>query len=180
MSNTVKWVYVEDFFELREAEDPVNWIPLVCKLSLRYTDQRPIQDSWEYSDGILGLLKAIEFHDPSKASFMTYAHHCIHNSIKTGYRLRRAKERLYDHEAFAPDPIDLFEKELDWFTPDEFEVVTSKLTAREDYIVRETLEGKFLREMAFTLGLTKERVRQIRVEAYTKLRREYVNKYGEL
>ena len=158
----------------------MNWIPLVCKLSLRYTDQRPIQDSWEYSDGILGLLKAIEFHDPSKASFMTYAHHCIHNAIKSGHRVRKDKERMYDRETFSPDPMEILDELFDWFTPDEFEAVTSKLTEREDFIVRETLAGKVLREMAFVLELTKERVRQIRVGAYVKLRRDYISKYGEL
>jgi len=76
------------------AEDHLK---LVYKIASKYVPKNiPIMDSEEYSDGIFGLLKAIEKFDPEKnCKFSTLAYPCIVKSIIQGWRKRHMKKRFH-------------------------------------------------------------------------------------
>ena len=174
MTELIEWVYLDDFFEIRTKEDPIKWIPLVCKIACKYSNLRPIQDSEEYSDGIVALLRAVKNYDPYRGyKFITYAWYAIRREILRGVISRNRKDQvLYDRESFfeAAEVIQPELEDLEYYDYPEFQDLLTTLNDRELFIVSETVKGRVLREMAVELRVTKERVRQIREQAYIKLR----------
>lgn len=62
-----------------------------------------IDDTEEYSDGLIGLFNAIKKFNPEQHKFSTFAFQCIKNSVIQGIRSRKRKKRI----ALNPISLDL-------------------------------------------------------------------------
>lgn len=62
-----------------------------------------IDDTEEYSDGLIGLFNAIKKFDPEHHKFSTFAFKCISNAVIQGIRSRKRKKRV----ALKPVSLDI-------------------------------------------------------------------------
>ena len=154
------------------------------------------------SEGNLGLIKAIQKFDTSKnVKFISYAVWWVRNSMQEFIRKRQACWNAEKDEDTLntpyvtnkiPDSEDEWVEKRDVILSDEedeakrelhknqrrvIEKLMSKLEGREKYIVEQYYginikKGKNLEELGNELGITKERVRQIKKGALNKLRSE--------
>ena len=58
---------------------------LVRKWALRFGAKGPLEDTVQYADGILGLMRAVETFDAGRGKFATHASWWIKNAILSGY-----------------------------------------------------------------------------------------------
>lgn len=150
---------------------PEDHIKLVFGVAKSYVKKGPIEDSDVFSDGCLGLMKAVDTYQPEKGAFSTWAIPIIKNEIVTAYRDRMKRAKL--------STISL---ELDPVAKEEipFELVHLLLEpsledTEDDQINRKILidhffEGLTWAEIGRRIGLTRERVRQRGNEALELLR----------
>lgn len=84
-----------------KAEDHLGLVrSIVCKY---IPSGIKIDDTEEYSDGLIGLFNAIKKFDPERHKFSTFAFQCIKNSVIQGIRARKRKKRI----ALNPIPLDV-------------------------------------------------------------------------
>lgn len=161
------------------VEDPEKHIGLVWHIvQSKFKIPNPsVTSSEEYSDGLLGLLNACRKFDHSlNLKFSTYAYKCIIHSILSGRRRQRRFNERYSTSHHIDinkklDASDEVEEPLDYPTCSEWlNVQQESLSPRLRQIISERKQGLTLREIAQNIGLTKERVRQLQVEAIELLR----------
>lgn len=90
----------------REPIRPEDHLGLVFVVASRFVPKHiPIQDSEEYSDGIMGLLRACKEYDPEKyqTQFSTYAFEVIKTAIIQGWR-KKNRKRLITANVSLSDP----------------------------------------------------------------------------
>ena len=154
------------------------------------------------SEGNLGLIKAIQKFDPNKnVKFISYAVWWIRNAIqefikkrqtclnlekeedslnvsatKTGFNYDCEDEYVSKKETVLSDEEDEEKRELHKNQKIVVEKILSNLNERERFIVEQyygiDCEEKNLEEIGNDLGITKERVRQIKEQSLKKLRSE--------
>ncbi len=79
--------------ETIKCEDYLNLVRYVASKFVK--NKSYVVDTEEYSDGLEGLMHAIEKYNAEKAnSFATFAYSCIRSSIIQGWRKRNRKKRL--------------------------------------------------------------------------------------
>jgi RNA polymerase primary sigma factor len=162
---------------------------LVCHLAIRY-GAKPwaVKDSWQYSAGWCGLMRAVEKFDPGRgATFATYAHWWIRQGITRQFQEKKAAKRgggtvrtvafSQIGEAEAGSAEAALATSLD---PDP--LIDERAAAAElwrvlsprakEVVERHVCGGETLEAVGATLGVTRERVRQICVKAMDKLRRQ--------
>ena len=154
------------------------------------------------SEGNLGLVKAIQKFDPSKdVKFISYAVWWIRNAMQEFIKKRQAslniekEEEVLNKPLFSkgiPDSEDEWIERRDVVLSDEedeekrelhknqrkvIDALMSKLCGREKAIIEKYYgiygnKSKNLEELGKELGITKERVRQIKEQGLKKLRSE--------
>ena len=154
------------------------------------------------SEGNLGLVKAIQKFDPSKdVKFISYAVWWIRNAMQEFIKKRQAslniekEEEVLNKPLFSkgiPDSEDEWIEKRDVVLSDEedeekrelhknqrkvIDTLMSKLCGREKTIIEKYYgiygnKSKNLEELGKELGITKERVRQIKEQGLKKLRSE--------
>ena len=154
------------------------------------------------SEGNLGLVKAIQKFDPSKdVKFISYAVWWIRNAMQEFIKKRQAslniekEEEVLNKPLFSkgiPDSEDEWIERRDVVLSDEedeekrelhknqrkvIDTLMSKLCGREKAIIEKYYgiygnKSKNLEELGKELGITKERVRQIKEQGLKKLRSE--------
>ena len=154
------------------------------------------------SEGNLGLVKAIQKFDTSKdVKFISYAVWWIRNAMQEFIKKRQASLNIEKEEEVLnkplfnkgiPDSEDEWIEKRDVVLSDEedeekrelhknqrkvIDTLMSKLQGREKFIVEKYYginggKSKNLEELGKELGITKERVRQIKDSAIKKLRSE--------
>lgn len=152
-----------------------QWRDLAYKMALPYLRRnRHIADEVE-SAATMGLVKAAATYDPSTGNaFSTYATHCVRNEIRNTLRLERPLGyRRPEDPAAVPGTVGLGEH--DPATPavatqaEDREIVgyvMGRMRPRlAEVLRRRHLEGKTLQEVGDEMGITKERVRQIEMQA---------------
>jgi len=132
-------------------------------------------------EGNMGLLIAADKYDDSfGATFFTYAYHWVYNSIRKFVEkncrivhVKKKQEEVCMNTQYKLTIEDIPANCFDGFIRVEFaEVVTSmsNLSARDQAILVSTcVQGHTLEENAKDFGVTKERVRQIKLETIAKL-----------
>lgn len=155
---------------------PEDHIGLACMIAMKFTSHRPIEDSEQFGDAMIGLMRAVQTFDPDRGfQFSTYAYHVIKRQIWTSHRSRR-KHATSIEKAFLEDLPDLTDPNDDQRLIDTADMISKMmdcvciLPAREQAVIRARLEGKKLWEVGKLLGVTKERVRQIEQRATGLLR----------
>jgi len=77
------------------GEDPEEHLDLVRKIALKFLSSRcPVEDSYAYSDGCLGLLEAVKTYKRELGAFSTWAWKLIKNFIVEGHRKRSRQVRI--------------------------------------------------------------------------------------
>lgn len=101
-----------------KAEDHLG---LVFNVASLYTPKYvPVLDSEEYSDGVLGLLSAIESFDPStNVKFSTFAYGCIKNAIIQGWRNRHRKIRSFLCENLQEEAQEIVDENEKYVSPED-------------------------------------------------------------
>ena len=138
------------------------------------------------AEGNFGLLKAIKNFDWSKGNrFISYAVwwvkqsilQCLNENARTIRYPVNVIQALQKEKRKADNPEDAFEDEVNLKT--ELNKLMSMLDEREQMIIKDYhgLSGTpmTLQEIGDELGLTKERVRQIKEKALRKLRNDSYN-----
>ena len=152
------------------------------------------------AEGNCGLMKAIDKFDYEKGfKTISYSVWWIKQSILEALKERVGiegeslpqdfeKQNNYDDDDYNVDYL-IKDEYIDYSTIDEVKTdelkkiissLTNSLTSREKYVITEyfglnSKEGLTLEEIGNTIGLTKERVRQIKEKALKKLRSEALN-----
>lgn len=152
------------------------------------------------AEGNCGLMKAIDKFDYEKGfKTISYSVWWIKQSILEALKERVGiegeslpqdfeKQNNYDDDDYYVDYL-IKDEYIDYSTIDEVKTdelkkiissLTNSLTNREKYVITEyfglnSKEGLTLEEIGNTIGLTKERVRQIKEKALKKLRSEALN-----
>lgn len=143
----------------------------------------PVDDTEEFADGVMGLLKAVEGFDPTKhLQFSTYATACIHRAIVQGWRARNRKKRtgvmcsLEDHDVIQPEPqieetkiSDAIKLFFDPHPDDSETDIRNKKVLFEHHILQKTFA-----EIGDELGITRQRANQLG-DAAIKLLKERFN-----
>ena len=78
-------------------EDPARHLGLVARITRRYTREKPVNDTEEFADGLLGCWLACLTHDPARGAFSTHAWNCIRREIIKGRQSRNLSG--YKHAA---------------------------------------------------------------------------------
>jgi hypothetical protein len=159
-----------------------RYIPLVRKIAGRYSG-RGISFGELESAGLTGLVLASRKFDPTRGAFGAYAKHHIRGEILACFKpgkdaLGFGRSDSLNVPVFKTDEgesiqaIDCLVDE----TPPPVCVDLSPLGERENRIVLGQAEGESLKETGQALAISGERVRQIKVEAHTKLRKANARK----
>lgn len=151
------------------------------------------------SEGNLGLIKAIQKFDPDKdVKFISYAVWWVRNSMQEFIKKRQACLNIEKEEDSLNSPVDMYylkDSEDDYIIKKEtvlsneedeernelhknqkkiVDKLLGNLSERERFIIEQYYgingEEKNLEEIGNMLGITKERVRQIKFSSLTKLR----------
>ena len=161
-------------------EDPAKHLGLVARIAMRFTAERPIEDTDQFGDGCVGLLKAVQLYDPAKrTAFSTFAWYCIRTYILQGIQLRsqRGYKQTSTRERCGKPPgvVHLSALERESLTaqfpvddPDhaaridaaEFaERVLLLLDKRQRYVIEQcVMMGRTCVDVAPELGITKQAV----------------------
>jgi RNA polymerase sigma-32 factor len=176
---------------------PTEHLGLVRKWAVKYAARHPIEDSEQYADGLVGLLRAAELFDPSYGcKFSTYASYHIRQAITKRYDYERKRAERTGIKPASVSQISQIGDEDDTdieFTGKEntFDTVCERdldahrkrLVARllkfvspqEANIVRQiVMRERTLCDVGAEIGVTKERVRQIVKIAMEKLSRRAI------
>lgn len=171
---------------------------LVGHISKRYANlQRGerIEDTEEFSDGLVGLTRAIDKFDPAKGfQFSTFAFYCIRNEICKGKKDRQKGVYASIRIDWTDSGIDMPARTEDepFFVeagqivngllnslPEDTETKKKNKQILIDYYIRE----KMLKEIGGEFGVTRERIRQRRDQALDELKKIagslYVRKRGK-
>lgn len=145
-------------------------LPMVIRLIKSFRVPRELHDD-AFSEGVIGLMRAIEKYDPdhpSQAAFASVAYYWIMQRIQ--FLLRRSFKHI-QHE--TPIGIDIIVEIEHEFLVDnvDTEPLLARLNRRERKALEHVTMGVTLEFVAAEMGVSKERVRQIRNNALDKLRR---------
>jgi RNA polymerase sigma factor (sigma-70 family) len=110
----------------------------------------------------IGMMKACQGYDETKAKFSTYAVSCIRNALKNHLR-KESKPRplstanMDDHKTYIKESL--------------YEVLPSSLTKLEKECLYMMLEGHTYNEIAKDYGLSKQQIQTIVYNSYRKIRK---------
>lgn len=165
-------------------------------IARRFGAKNPVEDSWQYAEGWLGLIRAAETFDPSRGfQFSTYAWRWIESKIR--HQFRRVKAQKYGGGKIKELPFSILSKPDNGFQAEdlgiskELDALDAAAESEETDRLRETcrefmrilhpreqrmveahvMHGITLEDVAATEcpPVTGERVRQIVLRAMRKM-----------
>lgn len=166
--------------------NPLEHLGLVAYFARLHGARPPYQDSDQFADGCVGLLRAIQLYDPTRGvKFSTYASYHIRQQIQYARALERRRLKKAGLSAtVCMSELDYVEgreigPELEAEEADcklGIKLKVERLLLFLDERSRDILVCRFLLDMTLVEtgerhGITKERVRQLEVKALRKLRK---------
>lgn len=161
---------------------PEDHLGLLIQVVSKFVFQKgvQIQDTEEYSDGVLGLLTACETYNPELGTtFSTHATFCIRTKLIEAWRRRNRKKRIgnmssiedneiVDNNSISPhtfDVIDFFLNTSDLDSPEE--------KRYKDVLYRHYIKGETFDVVGKSLGVSRVRAQQICVAAINYLKTKF-------
>lgn len=144
-----------------------------------------IEDLESYSICSVGMIKAIRTFDPTrKTHFATYARRCMRSEMNNWLKLAQHKVGAVHLsaedggnmlEVFVEDDTEVIEDTEPTRMRDTLERDRGKLGlgSQEEAVLFGLLQGRTMKSIADELGVTRERVRQRKVEILERLRELY-------
>jgi RNA polymerase sporulation-specific sigma factor len=134
-----------------------------------------IMDSEVFSDGCIGLMKAVEAYDPELGfQFSTFATTCIETAIRDGFRQRRRRaERKYKDGSVVRMHVsskcaelsqvcdDTLNRVIGTENEDRLRSAIESLTGQQRTVIELRLEGHGLKEVGEIMGYSKQRAEQV-------------------
>jgi RNA polymerase sigma factor (sigma-70 family) len=155
---------------------PEDHIGLACMIAAKFTTLHPIEDSEQFGDAMVGLMKAVEKFRPELGfQFSTFAYHVIKRQVIAGWK-RRRKDATRISSTFLEDipaSRESFDVSEGVDTQDLLATMlenVSILPEQQRAVIEARLQGKKLREISEAMGLTKQRIQQIEERATRMLR----------
>ena len=174
-------------------------MPLVLKIASSYIGYGMDMDDLT-SNGVIGLLKAVEGYNPDKGNFATYAREWIDKYIRMGLNQRQIHHKRYERMSKEErqqvtceslnekigDGENEFSDLLESDTPNAFDIASNEcdietmldavdnLPERNRHIVKSYIgldcQKQRLENIASTLNITRERARQLLQESFATIR----------
>ena len=182
---------------LKPEIDAKEHFGLVGHVSKRYITLKKgerIEDTEEFSDGLVGLTRAIEKFDPSKGfQFSTFAFYCIRNEICKGMKDRQKGVQASIRIDWTDSEIDvparsteepsfvkagrIIDSLLEKLPED-----TEPKRKNKQILIDCFLNERMLKEIGTEFGVTRERIRQRKEQALQELKEiagsTYIRKRG--
>lgn len=157
-----------------KAEEHLGLVMRVAK-PYAATMKSAIMDSEVFSDGCIGLMKAVEAFDPELGyQFSTFATTCIETAIRDGFRQRRRRdERHYADGSVVRMHVSSSCAEMCQVSDDTLSRAVSEenetrlksaigiLPDHQRTVIQLRLEGHGLKEVGEIMGYSKQRAEQV-------------------
>jgi len=169
--------------ETKVVINPADHLGLVRTIAAKYTPRgTPIEDTDEYGEGVMGLLRAVEKYDPAQGPFSTVAWKSIQGAIIQSWRKKKRQKRTGVVVSFEEnnntDPID---SRLDLSNVDQ--VIASYFEphpndTENDLLAKKVLFEHFINEKTWAeigrdLQVTREWARQLGKQALELIRTRF-------
>jgi len=155
-----------------KPEDHIGLLVMLLKGYLKkYPKGTNLKDTSEWSDGLLGLIKACKLYDKSKkTNFSTFAAYCIRSQIRTTRNSNtREQQRIVkyiEQIKLQPKPINI--DDINWLLE-----VINNLPYKYKTILKLTLKGKPIVEISNVLNISISEVTTLKRYILNYLRRKY-------
>ena len=144
-------------------------LPMVSKMIERFHVPPRLMDD-AFSEGVFGLIRAVEDYDPDDARgacFGTVAYWWVMHHIQ---QFLRREIRHHEREMTVGFGVDI-EVEHDFPTSEENHLpLLAQLSRRERMAMESVIGNVTMIQIAVEMGVTKQRVQQIKAKAIDKLR----------
>lgn len=156
-----------------------KWTPLVIRIAVHYTTQRPVKDTEEYADGLIGLWRAIQRFDSAQGvTFIIYAFSSIKWEIIEGYRRRKSQYpsatsgvKLTKLPEYTDPPT--YSQSFQFEVQDELRHFMSLIPPQTMTVLKYSLGGLNSSQIASELNLSEPRICQLRAQGLRQLQSIY-------
>lgn len=152
--------YMKDLYATEDDSLVVSVLPLAVKIAKTFAKHRELDDLIQVAN--LAVVQAQKTYDPEKSKFTTYVYRKIIWALLS-YVKKNDTPQHCELEYYACD-CNVRDDLID------LEDAVNKLTGKHYTVIRLRLDGLLLREIGEMLNLTKERIRQIELQAKAKLK----------
>jgi RNA polymerase sigma factor (sigma-70 family) len=161
------------------AKDHFGLVGCIAKKYVELHKGEKIEDTDEFSDGLVGLTKAMQIFEPERGfQFSTFAYYCIRSAICKGIKERQRSVRPKIRIDFNDTSIDIPDRP----NKPNFERIAQSILRRfpddtikdrenKRIVIDYYLHGKLLKEIGQEYGVSKERIRQRREQGLKRLRK---------
>jgi RNA polymerase sigma factor (sigma-70 family) len=161
---------------------PEVHLPWLIKVASKFATG-PVRDSEAFSDACLGLMLAADKYDTNRVvdgkpvRFITFAVWCVRNEIIRGRQKRQLTKAIRERGIavinLGAESQSVNDREslsqLDAQVLEKLKESVGRLKLKDREIIERRLAGETLREIGDSVGLTRERIRQIEQVAQEKL-----------
>jgi RNA polymerase sigma factor (sigma-70 family) len=165
-----------------KAEEHIGLVVRVAK-PYALAMNTAVMDSEVFSDGCIGLMKAVEAYDPELGfQFSTFATTCIETAIRDGFRQRRRRtERKYKDGSVVKMHVstkcaelsqvcdDTLNRVIGAENEDRLRSAIGSLTGQQRAVIELRLEGHGLKEVGEIMGYSKQRAEQVEKKAWRSI-----------
>lgn len=150
---------------IRPVPRAVDNLGLARAIACRFAKPgEPVEDTEQYADALIGLLKAEETYSPEDGKFSTWAYHCMNSAISSGFKVRKrseipvadAPEEIFDNlEDGINSNLELLETFLEFHESD-----SPKDRLNKEILIKHYLDRRTWDEIGEEYGFSKAAAQQ--------------------